>query len=90
MSSTACSHQQHTEKTVWAATVHVFVLYVCVKEKTTLEETHGKKQFGGYEPSETSLNRDLSSLCVIRQHLLTDAQRPVRVDDHTVSLVTLT
>lgn len=52
--------------------------YVCERER------HAERScFGGYDPSETSLTRELSPLFVIEQHLLTDAQRPAWVDDHS-------
>lgn len=61
---------------------------ICVrrkKKKGTVRETEGEEGgLEGYEPFETSLIRELSPLCVIRQHPLTDAQRAARVDNHTV------
>lgn len=37
----------HIEKFVWAASVRVCALCVCVKKKTTLRETHGKEAVWG-------------------------------------------
>ena len=54
------------------------------KKKNSERNTEEEGSLEGYDPFETSLTREISPLCVIRQHPLTDAQRAARVDNHTV------
>lgn len=64
----------------------VCAVYVCEekKKKNSERNTEEEGSLEGYDPFETSLTREISPLCVIRQHPLTDAQRAARVDNHTV------
>ena len=68
-------------------TVHECMCCICVwrkKKKNSERNTEEEGSLEGYDPFETSLTREISPLCVIRQHPLTDAQRAARVDNHTV------